>query len=360
MNEHPKQPNQNDRPVTLPGVNEFADVHFGTNGGHQNIQEDARKLAGSCTLVGAHGREAQGHPHGGGQEDEPEKVGLQAAEKADRGIWILGQSRIKRMGDATADLGSQEVRQSHHEENDAQQDHQVVEARDSGDAGLVRFDLFLQGIHSGGVGFQALVNHRTHSRADQQEGHPEVGDKHIHDDHDAELVVHRLRNLFECGLIGSAANPASRNGGQPSPQGVGRISAKDVGPDLPHEPQGHRPANDDARGRGKEHDQRFGPQVEDALEVDGQAEHQQTRWQQIPARHIVQVAAFTGRNDAGRIQDGGQEVGHQQGRDKLVETGESGQSRCVEHEGEAGHEQAENGGVLCDHGPKITGRSAVS
>ena len=86
----------------------------------------------------------------------------------------------------------------------------------------------------------------------------------------------------------------------------------------------------------------------------GKTEHEQACGQQIPACHIVQ-AVFSSGNDARGVQDGRQEVGHQKGRYILVKSGEPGQSRGMEYQGETGQQQAKDGGVLGDHGPKIQG-----
>ena len=169
---------------------------------------------------------------------------------------------------------------------------------------LIVLHLLLEGVDGRSVCLEPLVDGGTHAGADQKERHPEVGHEHVDDDHDAELVVLSLCNLLEGSLVGSAADPAAGNRGEAAPQGIGGVPPENVGSNLADQPQGHGSPYDDAQRGGEEHDERLGAEVQDSFDVDGQAEHEQARGQQIAAGHVIQVAAFTCLDDSSGVEDG--------------------------------------------------------
>ncbi len=232
-------------------------------------------------------------------------------------------------------------------EGDAEQQDIVIGLGDAFDARGVIGHRVAQPGNRRTVRAQPFVDALVRARAIEQEHHPDLGDDDV-DRQQRGKAFERVAIDFEHGgLVGAAADPASRQRRQPAPCG-GVARTDDRRFELRHDPQRQRPAEDDAHRGGQEHDDRLVAKAEDPLDIDRQRHQEQRGGQEIILRHRPQIAFGYVDQAEGRHQ-AGDEIADQDDRHEDVEALPAGPVARGEYKAEHQGKQPENNPVVADH-----------
>ena len=172
MNQHPDQPDEEGGDV----LENFSDVHFHTNGGHQNVDENTAEFAGTRALVTFQSGKGKNQTDGCGKNNEPE-------ESARDPLQFIGFQKIGMLRKKGRNKIGSEVRQPRAAKSDRQNNKDVGHARIARHAGLVTFHPFAEFVHRRAVGLEPAVHPFAHTRPEKQKRHPDIGHDHVDDDH---------------------------------------------------------------------------------------------------------------------------------------------------------------------------------
>ena len=305
-------------------------VHVHADGRHQHVQHGRADGRGARAFQAARPGKAQQQAEGGGEHDDPEEVRRQA---------VILQAPCGRQGGDPADDGAgQEVRQARHAQAHAEDDHDVGQGGDARMLRTVTFDAVLERVDGGQIRAGPAVEGARAAGQEQQHGRPDVGHQHIDGDELAKQGGVHFKHFLHGRLVGAAAYPRAGHGGHAAP-GVARHRFR---VDQTQGFERDKGAQHDAKRASEKHDDGFGPQADDAAEIDGHAQQDQRAGQQIVARHGVQ-AGRVAIDDAEGVEQRRDQVAHQQRRDIRV--------KLFPEAGPQGHgEQAEDDGVIGDQG----------
>jgi hypothetical protein len=182
---------------------------------------------------------------------------------------------------------------------------------------------------------------------EQQHRRPEVGDQHVHRHHAPEHAGVHLEDLLHRRLVGAAADPAAGDRGEAAPG----LAADDLGADEAPDQDRERPAQQHARGAGEEHDQGLGSEPGDGGQVHAQRQQHERGRQQVARGDEVQARVLAV-DEARGVEQRGDEVAQQQRRHHGIEPAPEAVRVVLgpEHEAQDRGEQAEDDGVVGDHG----------
>lgn len=258
VEEHPDHADHDDAEV----VENLVQLHLHADRADEDIDENGAEARAARVFQFTRAGEGEKDAENGGEHHQPEEGAVQAVTFRPRELLEPG-----------GDVVAKEMAGADYSEGDAEDDHQIGERRNALILARVFLDGVFQRVDGAGVRFQPAVHAFRLFRHKEQANHPELGDDNVHHDHRAKEGVIDVIQLFHRRLVGAAANPAASDGGKAFPQ----IARDPFGVDDTEEPNGKRPAEDNADGRGEKHGERLPAETDDFLNINGKGEEEQRR-----------------------------------------------------------------------------------